>query len=104
MADPATLEEYQRLFVERTRYEGNGFDTTAISPCPFCCAAEHMRVRVLDSEAAFEKGASCVECGRSWRAVMDRSTGGLSFEIVQTGGPDPAPYLPPMRRLASGTG
>lgn len=99
MADPATLDEYHRLYHERTRYEGLGLETAMVTPCPFCCAPDHLRVMVIHSEAAFEKGAECKECGRAWRAIVDRSGGSIAFEIVQTAGPDHAPYLPPMRRV-----
>lgn len=104
MADPETLDEYTKLFNSRVRYEGAGLGTAMISPCPFCCAPDNIRVVVMQAEISYEKGASCTECGRSWRAVLNRTGGGIAFEIVQTGGPDPAAYLPPMRRLDPGAG
>jgi hypothetical protein len=70
-------------------------------PCPFCAAPEFVVCAIVGgAERAFEKGATCRECGRGCRAIFQRSPGSLGFEFVQTGGDEPPDWLTPqMRRV-----
>jgi hypothetical protein len=104
MPDPETLEEYNRLYNERTVYEGHFADATMTVPCPFCCAPSFMRWYILplkspDVEKAMSEGAVCSSCGRGMKAIFQRTRSGVSFECVQTRGDDVPSYLPPMRRV-----
>lgn len=97
-----TQDEYNRLYMERTRYFGQGILETGMSvPCPFCVAPDFMVYRVLEAEEAMKKGAACKACGRSMKAIFHvNEPGNQQFEFVQTGGPDCAlPFLPPIRRV-----
>jgi hypothetical protein len=97
VSDPATREEYDRLSHENNRIEGFGNVHVA---CPFCAAAENCVYELLEVEQALERGATCAQCGRSWKGIVHRDEGGVGFEIAQTGGSDPPAYLPKMRRLS----
>lgn len=102
VSDPASADEYLRLFHERLRTSGFGFEVTQHSPCPFCAAADWMVCRILDVEDRMRGGAiTCSECGRTGRFLVERTAAGLQFEFVQTGGPDPAPWLEPKPRRLS---
>jgi hypothetical protein len=98
---PTNLSEYNRRFA--LNQEITGFGITGVeqhTPCPFCAAPDFMVHKILETEEAFSKGAECRECGRSAKALFDRSTGGVRFEIVQTGGPEQPDWLvPKMRRV-----
>jgi hypothetical protein len=99
VSDPATKEEYERLFAENYHIEGFGIGNVYLHcPCPFCSAPENIVYEMLQVEEAMSKGAICKECDRGWKAVFNRDRGSLSFEIIQTGGSDPPSYLPKMRR------
>lgn len=102
MSDPQTPEEYIARQQASQHLSGYGADTTVHVPCPFCAAPEWLVHRVIDTEAAMSKGATCKKCGRTARAhIATHPGGGKSFEIVQTGGPDPPPWhrkMFPMRR------
>lgn len=97
MTDPATIEEYNARHRANLRFEGFGLEAISHLPCPFCAAPDFMVFKLLDSTSAFEAGATCGECGRSMRAVIRRGRD-ITMDIVQTGGPDPAPCMPKMRR------
>jgi hypothetical protein len=101
MADPQSSEEYNARFQASRRMSGYGLDTTVHLPCPFCAAPDWLVHRVIDTEAAMSEGATCQECGRSARAIINTQNGNKTFEIVQTGGFDPPPWHRkafPMRR------
>lgn len=102
-ADPPDLETYNRLFNERQRITGGGPSTRVHLPCPFCAAADWASWTVWPGdpdnvEVAMQRDVRCSACGRGARAISHRSGSGVTFEMVQTAGDDPAPYLPPMRR------
>lgn len=100
MPEPVDMIEYERLFQQRTSIEGMGLETSISMPCPFCAAPAFMRYRVLEVETAMQAGSTCKACGRSARAIMQRSSSGVSFEVVQTGGPDQPQWLErQMRRV-----
>lgn len=98
---PASLEDYNQRFYENQRVSGQGLETRTHIPCPFCASEDFLSPRILDTESAMERGATCSVCGRSARAIFTRSPGTVSFEIVQTGGEDQPDWLKPkMRRVA----
>lgn len=99
MMHPANIEEYNKRFHENSRVEGFGLDVAQIFPCPFCAAPNWMTAKIIEVEDVMQREHHCCECGRSARAIIDRHPGGVSFEIVQTGGPDqPDWMLVKMRR------
>lgn len=98
MSDPETKEKYLRFFAQNQQYTGYGFDTTAHAPCPFCAAPDWLVFKVIGTEEAMKQGAKCKHCGRAAKALFKRDASGIQFEFVQTEGPDPPSYLPPMKR------
>lgn len=96
---PTTREEYEKRFFENNKFSGFGTNTTVHMPCPFCAAPDWLTYRVIDSQTGLAKGAVCAECGRSAKGLVERDQSGIRLEIVQTGGLDPPPWLPPMRRV-----
>jgi hypothetical protein len=102
MPDPASLGEYLERFRANERLFGHGVETGVAIPCPFCAAPDFLRYKVLEVREALEIGATCQACGRSARAqFVDSLAPSISFEIVQTGGPDqPAWLRPQMRRVS----
>lgn len=104
MTDPATLEEFNARANKNTRYTGQSpGNVTSHCPCPFCGAPDFMVFNVFDAEQVFEVGARCGECLRSMRANIKRKGDhSVVMEFVQTGGADPPPYLPKMRRVDMG--
>lgn len=100
MSDPKNLAELNARIVGNAKIDGFGLDVTVTSPCPFCGVAGWGKWRVIDSEREMQKSRECKSCGRSARAVIQRGQGGISFEIVQTGGPDQPDWMEPkMRRI-----
>jgi hypothetical protein len=99
MRDPRTHEEYAQRFAANTRVTGFGADTTMVMPCPFCAGPDFMQLRVMDFDhEVLRAGATCKLCGRSARGILERTPDMTSMRMVQTGGSDPAEYLPPMPR------
>lgn len=98
---PTSVEEYRRRFYKNYKIEGYGIGSVHCHyPCPFCAAPEFMVAEILETDKALERGGTCSECGRSARAIMSRTQGSVSFEMVQTGGDDPPDWLTPkMRRV-----
>jgi hypothetical protein len=99
MADPASLEEYNTLQTARVRISGFGLDVTMSTPCPFCCAPDVCVYRVIDVDAHMAREHVCNECARAFSYVVERAPGSIQFELVQTRGPNPPSFLPPMRRI-----
>lgn len=101
MADPSDFQEYLDRFRTNSKLEGFGLSVSMSVPCPFCAAPAFMKYRILDTEKALQDGATCADCGRSAKAVFQKSLGVTQFEVVQTGGPDQPTWLQPkMRRVA----
>lgn len=98
---PATYEEYLKKFNANQRIEGFGPEgVTMHMPCPCCGEADYMVFRVIDSEAAMKKGATCKHCGRGFKSLFKHNgPGNTQFEVVQTVGGELPPYLPKMRRV-----
>jgi hypothetical protein len=94
VTEPATREEYERRYVANNRIEGFGFDTVTVAPCPFCAAPDWQRWPVANALEAMREEATCSECGRSARTVVEEHDGIVSAYTVQTGGPDPAEWVP----------
>jgi hypothetical protein len=101
MSEPRNVAEYLARFHANQRIEGYGIQTTTITPCPFCGAPDWMRWPILEAQEAMQRGATCLECGRSAKAVFHvNEPGNKQFEFVQTGGPDqPEWFTPKMRRV-----
>lgn len=100
MSQPNSREEYDARFAANNRIEGYGLDTSPVYPCPFCAASDWARHRLLEMEAVMARPHTCGECGRSAKMVFVRESQGVSFEVVQTGGPDQPEWLQPrMRRV-----
>jgi len=98
-----TEAEYLERFAAAYRMSGAGFETTMHVPCPFCAAPDNITYKVLEVAAALSDGATCEECGRSWRAIATLQGGNVRFEVVQTGGDDGPDFLPRMRRVVLDT-
>lgn len=104
-AGPASAEEYNARYLTSHRISGAGFDVTSHMPCPFCAAPDFIVHRVMETEAAIERGAICKACARGTRAIVDRSAAGVRFEFVQTAGPDqPEWFTPKLRRFVAAAG
>ena len=54
--------------------------------------------KMADALDALRKGATCPECNRGWKGVVQEDANSTGFEIVQTSGPDAPEWLPKMRR------
>lgn len=98
MTHPTSMQEYTERFAKNGRMEGFGLSTKTIMPCPFCAAPDWMAIPIMDPETAMKKGAECKECKRSARAIFSKTLGGVSFAIVQSGGPDQPEWLEPKMR------
>jgi len=100
VSEPATREEYEARYVANSRIEGYGFETRTVPACPFCGAPDWAVWPLADfAYSAMQTETTCSECGRSGRMLVERNdAGGVKAEFVQTGGPDPAPWLQPHPR------
>lgn len=95
---PSSVEEYERLSMANLRYEGYGFDTTMVMPCPFCAAPDFHTVLLINSHEELAREATCAHCGRSARMLLTSSGGATTGELVQTGGDDPPEWMAPWPR------
>jgi hypothetical protein len=102
--EPSNLNEYTERYARNNRIEGFGVHgTRVISACPFCAAADWMSCKVIETREAMTNGAICKKCGRGACAIFTDNPNGVSFEIVQTTGPDQPEWLKPkMRRIGNG--
>jgi hypothetical protein len=91
---PTSYDEYIERFHSNQRITGYGLATKTHYPCPFCAAPDWMVAWILETDTAIEKGATCNECGRSAKAIVKQTKGGVTFEFVQTGGDDRPEWLP----------
>lgn len=100
MAQPTNAEDYRKRFHENEKISGFGVGNVFVHmPCAFCAAPDFLVYEILDVERAIAEGGTCKECGRSMRAIVTRTADrGVSFEFVQTGGPDAPPWLQPAIR------
>lgn len=100
MAHPTSSEEYLARFHASQRIDGFGAGTTVHVPCPFCAAPDFASWKILEVEKGMREPGTCKECKRSCKTIFHHTTDGVSFEIVQTGGPDQPEWLTPhMRRV-----
>ena len=94
MSDPQTLADYNRLCHENMESQGFGVETSVTVPCPFCAARGFMTYRIVNTRDAMKRGATCKHCGRSGAfEFLIEEPSAAQFMFVQTGGPDPPPYL-----------
>jgi hypothetical protein len=100
MADPKTREEYLKLSQANVRYGGSGVGTYMEPACPFCAAPKFARWSIIDMEGTASEESICKNCGRGAKLIFKRDKDSVSFEVVQTGGPDQPEWLEPkMRRV-----
>lgn len=100
MSQPNNRAEYDTRFYANQGMEGFGLDTSLVFPCPFCAAPRWAVTKIIEMEETMSKPHHCGECGRSAKMIFSRTAGGVSFEVVQTGGPDQPDWLEPkMRRV-----
>lgn len=101
MTEPTSKGEYEQRVAKNVEYYGFGLDTGMHMPCPFCGAPRFMSYLIIDCQKTMEQEHVCSDCGRGAKTVFMRSPDGLStrMEQVQTRGPDPSPWVMPMRRL-----
>ncbi len=99
MSMPQTKSEYLEKFARNQKFSGSGLNTTTHYPCPACAEPEFMTHKVLEVEETLERGATCRHCKRGFKAIINRTPGGVTFEFVQTQGDDLPDWLPKMRRV-----
>ena len=100
MSEPKTREEYEERFHSNEKITGYGIGNVYCHmPCPFCGAADFITYELLSMRDTLGRGASCKECQRGMRCVFVSDPSSTAFEMVQTAGPDPAPWIPKMRRV-----
>ncbi len=96
---PATLAEFNALYHQRVKYDGEGITTRVSLPCPGCAAPDFIDMHLRDTQTAWAKGATCAACGRGFRMLFSgRHSPSQTFEIVQTHGADLPAWAPPIRR------
>jgi hypothetical protein len=96
---PQSMDEYRARFGRNQLVTGLGPAGIVIHmPCPFCAAAHVLCYGLVCVNEALERGATCGECGRSFRVVVIDFAGGKSVEFYQTGGPDQPAWLEPKLR------
>jgi hypothetical protein len=98
MADPKDYAEYARLSERNATIGGSGLDTYMEPACPFCAAPKFARWSIMDMEGTASKETTCKNCGRSAKLIFTRERDNVSFEVVQTGGPDQPDWLQPKMR------
>lgn len=99
--DPPDLHEYNSLYMANHRITGFGIEgVTQHFPCPFCADPDWLVVKIMDFGTSTDP-VKCSHCSRTARIEATEENGGKRIEIVQTAGDDPAPYLPPFRRVVA---
>lgn len=94
-----TKQEYEAKFAANQKITGYGVDVAMHMPCPACAEPDFVVYKILEIEEIMSKERVCTHCGVGMRAIFSHDNGGVSFEIVQTQGPDLPDYLPPIRRV-----
>lgn len=94
-------EEYEAAYMAACGITGYGLEVTQILACPFCCAPDYQRIRIVAADHDIANEVICANCKRGTKGLITRKDGGTSFEIVQTTGPDIPdwPWMPPIRRI-----
>lgn len=104
MPDPTTLDELNARIQANMRIEGYGLETRTVLTCPFCGAPDWMVYPItagLNDYADLAVPHTCKACQRSAKLVTKRLDGGVSQELVQTGGPEPPAFFKPKPRRES---
>jgi hypothetical protein len=97
---PTTKEAFERRFHENQKIEGFGLDgTTTRMPCPFCAAPDFVVYKILEVTEALAAESVCKECGRGAKALVTKAGSSVSYEVVQTRGDDPPPFVLKLRRV-----
>lgn len=97
---PTSYEEYIVNFEANGKVSGRGLTTTQHFPCPFCAAPNCVVAPIISVQEHLRRGGTCKECGRGWRTEFTGKAPSISFEMVQTSGPDQPEWLQPkMRRV-----
>jgi hypothetical protein len=96
------IDAFNAKFCANQKITGSGIGNVMVHmPCPFCAEPDFVVYEVLTVQTAMGEGAVCKSCQRGAKAVFTRHASGISFEIVQTVGPDAPSFLPPIRRATS---
>lgn len=107
---PRNIDEYVEQATKATLIDGYGLEVTTHMPCPWCAFKDFMLLQPAAGiipgddrpslEVTMQTEHTCIRCGRKGKNIVERSEGGVSFEFVQTGGPDAPEWLqPPPRRV-----
>jgi hypothetical protein len=100
MSEPGSLDEYNAKYMRNMKMEGFGINGTKMhQPCPFCAEPDFVIFPIFEMEKHMSRPHTCKSCGRSAKCIFEHVAGGVQMEIVQTGGLEPFPYLPKMRRI-----
>lgn len=98
MTDPDVMSSHNEKFLANHRVSGFGAMVVTHVPCPFCAAPNFMNLPIVSVEEEMAKEHTCSGCGRSGKALLSRSSGGVAFEFVQTGGEDAPLWMQPAPR------
>lgn len=90
---PTNYQEYLERTGKHTHISGYGLDVTSHYPCPFCGAPGWASHKLMEIKEVMSKEHTCSECGRSAKLIFTEEPGSTSFELVQTGGDDPADWF-----------
>lgn len=94
MPDPATPAEFEAKAKANAKITTHAFGSVVMElPCPFCAAPGFLVVNVMTIRHALAVPVTCAECGRSIKSTAYGHGEHARFEMVQTGGDDPPPYL-----------
>jgi hypothetical protein len=99
--DPTNMEEYNHLYMLRTKITGFGIEVMQHLPCPFCAAPEMLTMSPWEMATTWGdhhvEEHTCDHCGRSIRLTFERTGEGSSIKSEQCGGdPQPEWLEPPM--------
>jgi thymidylate synthase (FAD) len=104
--DPTNMEEYNYLYMLRTKLTGYGLDVKQHLPCAFCAAPEMFTLSPWEMASTWgnlhEEEHTCEHCGRSLRMTFIRDGEGSTMRTEQCGGPPQPEWLTPPMPLAEG--
>lgn len=95
MSDPTNMAEYIDQMNTNISMSGIGIEYEVHLPCPFCAHAGWLSYVVPTMRDTLMKGATCANCGRSARLVLQEAPNSVKLELVQTGGPDQPDWMTP---------
>lgn len=101
LGDLESMEELRVNTMIHLRTEGYGVETKSILPCPFCASPDWLVFPVtagLNGYVEEQKPRFCKNCCRTARVIIVRSKDSVTFEIVQTDGPEPPEWMQPKPR------